>query len=187
MASRSRQHLSGNLGMAGSGPENLFARRDGSQKGGTRRHAPLLRGMKWRKSGFTRLSAGGGSLERTRLWSPNSLLAGKIQGISFISGSGHINGKQKEELNQALTDQFPTHRNREFLRPLQGIKAGDQGNFHRDQGIPLSPAVLRGIFCRCRKSNPPGMPSSPSPGTKPRLAKSNATTRAFGRCLSLSK
>src|ERR1700738_3052574 len=56
MASRSRQHLSGNLGVAGSGPENLFARRDGSQKGGTRRHAPLLRGMKWRKSGCTRLS-----------------------------------------------------------------------------------------------------------------------------------
>jgi hypothetical protein len=30
------------------------------------------------------LFAGGGSLERTRLWSPNSLLAGKIQGISGI-------------------------------------------------------------------------------------------------------
>jgi hypothetical protein len=48
--------------MAGSGPENLFTRRDGSQKGGTRRHAPLLRGMKWRKSGFTRLSAGGSEI-----------------------------------------------------------------------------------------------------------------------------
>src|ERR1700730_11471564 len=65
MASRSRQHLSGNLRMAGSGPENLFTRRDGSQKGGTRRDAPLLRGMKWRKSGFTRLSAGRESHERT--------------------------------------------------------------------------------------------------------------------------
>jgi len=29
----------------------------------------------------------------------NSLLAGKIQGISFISGSTRINGKQKEELS----------------------------------------------------------------------------------------
>src|ERR1700730_15296667 len=48
-----------NLGMAGSDPENLFTRRDGSQKGRSRRHAPLLRGMKWRKSGFARLSAGG--------------------------------------------------------------------------------------------------------------------------------
>jgi hypothetical protein len=50
----------------------------------------------------------------------------------------------------------------------------------------------RPLFCgafsaAADKSNPPGMPSSPSPGTKPRLAKSNATTRAFGRCLSLSK
>jgi hypothetical protein len=30
---------------------------------------------------------------------PNSLLAGKIQGISFISRSARINGEQKEELN----------------------------------------------------------------------------------------
>jgi len=39
---------------------------------------------------------------------------------------------------QCLTGQFPTHPNREFFAALQGIKSGDQGNFHRDQGMPLS-------------------------------------------------
>jgi hypothetical protein len=31
-----------------------------------------------------RLAGGGGSQERTRLWRPNSLPAGKIQGILFV-------------------------------------------------------------------------------------------------------
>src|ERR1700730_6437519 len=39
-----------------------------------------------RRQVLSGLAAGGGSLERTRLWGTNSLLPGKIQGISPIPG-----------------------------------------------------------------------------------------------------
>jgi len=45
----------------------------------------------------------------------NSLLAGKIQGISFDPGSAARQRQQKEASNQCLTSQFPTHPNREFF------------------------------------------------------------------------
>ena len=73
---------------------------------------------------------------------PNSLLAGKIQGISPIPGLRAPRRRQKSARNQFLTGQFPTHPNREFFAALQGIKSGDQGSFRRDQGIPLSSAIL---------------------------------------------
>ena len=72
---------------------------------------------------------------------PNSLLAGKIQGISPIRASAAPRTQQKRPLNQFLTSQFPTHPNREFFCGLQGIKSGDQGKFRPDQGIPLSSAI----------------------------------------------
>ena len=72
---------------------------------------------------------------------PNSLLAGNIQGISSIRASAARQGLPKTISNQYLTGQFPTHPNREFFAALQGIKSGDQGNFRRDQGIPLSSAI----------------------------------------------
>jgi hypothetical protein len=91
------------------------------------------------------------SSHKTRRWrgrsranpslKPNSLLAGKIQGISSIRARRRANGGQKGASNQSLTGQFPTHPNREFFAALQGIKSGDQGNFCLDQGIPLSSAV----------------------------------------------
>jgi len=87
----------------------------------------------------TRLSAGGGSHERTRLWSPNSLLAGKIQGISSIRSSVARQRGPKRPSTQCLTSQFPTHPNREFFEALQGIKSGDQGNFFPHQGIRSRP------------------------------------------------
>src|SRR6266446_330971 len=72
----------------------------------------------------------------------NSLLAGKIQGISPIRGLAAPWKQRKRARNQFLMDQFPTHPNREFFAALQGIKSGDQGSFRRDQGIPLSSAIL---------------------------------------------
>src|SRR6266478_6160245 len=72
----------------------------------------------------------------------NSLLAGKIQGISPIRGLAAPWKQRKRARNQFLMDQFPTHPNREFFAALQGIKSGDQGSFRRDRGIPLSSAIL---------------------------------------------
>src|SRR3984893_14111104 len=72
---------------------------------------------------------------------PNSLLSGKIQGISPIRASAAPRTRRKRALNQVLTTQFPTHPNREFFCRLQGIKSGDQGKFRPDQGIPLSSAI----------------------------------------------
>jgi hypothetical protein len=74
---------------------------------------------------------------------PNSLLAGKIQGISPIPGLRAPRRQRKSARNQFLTGQFPTHPNREFFAALQGIKSGDQGSFRRDQGIPPSSAIWR--------------------------------------------
>ena len=52
---------------------------------------------------------------------PNSLLAGKIQGISPIRGLAAPGRPRKRTRNQFLTRQFPTHPNREFFEALQGI------------------------------------------------------------------
>src|SRR6202048_4570446 len=70
---------------------------------------------------------------------PNSLLAGKIQGISSIRSLPAPLRPRKRARNQSLMGQFPTHPNREFLAALQGIKSGDQGSFRRDQGIRFRP------------------------------------------------
>jgi hypothetical protein len=72
---------------------------------------------------------------------PNSLLAGKIQGISPIRASSAPRRQRKMARNQFLTSQFPTHPSREFFCRLQGIKSGDQGKFRLDQGSPLSSAI----------------------------------------------
>src|SRR6202040_4357243 len=74
---------------------------------------------------------------------PNSLLAGKIQGISPDSELAAPRRQRKRARNQFLTGQFPTHPNRDFFATLQGIKSGDQGSFRRDQGIPPSSAIWR--------------------------------------------
>jgi hypothetical protein len=76
---------------------------------------------------------------------PNSLLAGKIQGISSIRGSVARQRWLKRASNQCLTDQFPTHPNREFFAALQGIKSDDQGNFRPDQGKRPLARVLPGV------------------------------------------
>jgi hypothetical protein len=60
---------------------------------------------------------------------PNSLLAGKIQGISPIRGLSALARQRKRARNQFLASQFPTHPNRKFFAVLQGIKSGDQGSF----------------------------------------------------------
>ena len=70
---------------------------------------------------------------------PNSLLAGKIQGISPIRSLPAPRRPRKRARNQSLMGQFPTHPNREFFAALQGIKSGDQGSFRRDQGIRFRP------------------------------------------------
>src|SRR5712671_4594288 len=55
---------------------------------------------------------------------PNSLLAGKIQGISPIRSLPAPRRPRKRARNQSLMGQFPTHPNREFFAALQGIKSG---------------------------------------------------------------
>src|SRR6266446_10657934 len=94
----------------------------------------------------TRLLAGGGSHERTRLWSGNSLLAGKIQGISSALTSVTRICSRNGHYNQCLTSKFPTQRNRELIGPYQGIKSAYQGSFLPDQGrVPLVGfSLLRG-------------------------------------------
>jgi hypothetical protein len=82
----------------------------------------------------------GESAANSSLKSQNSLLAGKIQGISSIRASAARQQRPKRASNQYLTGQFPTHPNREFFAALQGIESDHQGNFRRDQGIPASSA-----------------------------------------------
>ena len=72
--------------------------------------------------------------------SENSLLAGNIQGISSIRRLSRTPIADKKQLSQPLTNQFPTHLNRELFWPLQGIKSDYLGTFRADQGIPLPPA-----------------------------------------------
>jgi hypothetical protein len=55
---------------------------------------------------------------------PNSLLAGRLQGISSIRSSAARERQQNTALNQRLTSQFPTH-------PEQGIFCGLAGNLNR--------------------------------------------------------
>jgi hypothetical protein len=70
---------------------------------------------------------------------PNSLLAGKIQGILFVWASECDYWPEINSRIQWFTTQFPTHRNREFNSALQGINSGHQGIFSPDQGIPRWP------------------------------------------------
>src|SRR6266850_5853388 len=81
-----------------------------------------------------RLAGGGGSLEPTRLSFKNSLLAGKIQGISSALASVPRIRSRNGHYNQCLTSKFPTQRNRELIGPYQGIKSAYQGSFLPDQG-----------------------------------------------------
>ena len=89
----------------------------------------------------------------------------------------------KRASNQCLTDQFPTHPNREFLGALQGIKSGDRGNFRSDQGIPLSSTIL--AFAPADKSDRPDR-SRTLPrgriGTPPGARSRRSRSRARGRC-----
>ena len=83
-------------------------------------------------------------LGRTRWWrgqsgansslKPNSLLAGKIQGISSILALVTCICRRNGHYNQCFTSKFPTQRNRELIRPYQGIKSAYQGNIRPDQG-----------------------------------------------------
>jgi len=90
-----------------------------------------------------RLAAGGRqSGANSSLGGQNSLLAGKIQGISSIRASETRQRWLKTSSDQCLTGQFPAHPNREFFAALQGIKSSDQGNFRPDQGKRPSARVL---------------------------------------------
>jgi hypothetical protein len=57
-----------------------------------------------------------------------------------------------------LARQLPTHRNREFFAPLQGIKSGDQGIYSPDQGI------ARRTCCTCVQTGPRVLGSKPGHG-----------------------
>jgi hypothetical protein len=73
---------------------------------------------------------------------PNSLLAGNIQGSSSPRRFGGTAIAEKEELNQWLTAEFPTHPYRELISALQGIKWGYQGTSRPDQRILFFPVIL---------------------------------------------
>ena len=83
----------------------------------------------------------------------NSLIAGKIQGISSIRSSVARQRRPKRPSTQCLTSQFPTHPNREFFEALQGIKSGDRGSFRRDQGIPPSSAIWRSSLVTVQRAH----------------------------------
>jgi hypothetical protein len=87
----------------------------------------------------SRLFAGGGSHERTRLWEGQiPCYSGKIQGISSnlvqVTRICRRNGRS----NQALTSKFPTRWNRELIGPYQGIKSPFQGIKSAYQGRAVS-------------------------------------------------
>ena len=67
---------------------------------------------------------------------PNSLLAGKIQGILFVWAPERDYLIGIREQIQWFTTKFPTHRNKEFISAQQGIKSVHQGIYSLDQGIP---------------------------------------------------
>src|SRR5207248_10257729 len=92
----------------------------------------------------TRLTAGGGSHERTRL-SPIPCYTGKIQGISLALASCTRIWCLNPHNNQRLTSKFPTQRNRELNGPYQGIKSAQQGSVPPDQGRG-APQGLCGIL-----------------------------------------
>jgi hypothetical protein len=50
----------------------------------------------------------------------------------------------KKAVTPVSYGQIPTHLNREFFGPLQGIESDHQGNFRPDRGIPLSSAICSG-------------------------------------------
>src|SRR5882672_6505179 len=82
---------------------------------------------RWRRQSGANSSLGG----------PNSLLAGKIQGISSTLASVARICRQNGYYNQWLTSKFPTRRNRELIGPYQGIKSAYQGSFPPNQGRAL--------------------------------------------------
>jgi hypothetical protein len=84
------------------------------------------------------LAAGGGSLQRTRLWPPIPWLQGKIQGFLGDLAQRHRKRRQKPALDQCFTTEFPKPRNREVFGGLQGIRTGDQGNYQPYQGMGIS-------------------------------------------------
>jgi len=95
-----------------------------------------------------RLTAGGGSHERTRLclkipcW---QRICREFHSIRLLGGTS---GAQNVNWSNRLRGQFPTHPNRELFAALQGIQSGYQGTLRRDQGIPL----VR-YFCRPIRSS----------------------------------
>src|SRR6266446_2500661 len=84
------------------------------------------------------------SQERTPSGRPNSLLAGKIQGISSTLASVARICRQNHDYNQSFTSKFPTQQNRELIRPYQGIKSAYQGSFLPDQGRALGWGFSKG-------------------------------------------
>jgi len=85
------------------------------------------RTLRWRRQSGANSSLGG----------QNSLLAGKIQGISSTLASVARICRQNGDYNQSFTSKFPTRRNRELIGPYQGIKSAYQGSFLPDQGRAL--------------------------------------------------
>src|SRR5580704_10580771 len=71
-----------------------------------------------------------------------SLLAGKIQARRASAASKKRSRTKYLEANSLRIGTG------NFLCPCRELNRGDQGNFRPDQGIPLSPAVLGGLFLR---------------------------------------
>jgi hypothetical protein len=61
--------------------------------------------------------------------SPRNKPRSKSRNALRRNGPDAATTAQKLVQNQLIMSKFPTHENREFFAPLQGIKSVDQGNF----------------------------------------------------------
>ena len=90
-----------------------------------------------------RLTAGGGSQERTRLCKPNSLFFRENTGNFIVYVPRAKIPGRKVYPNQSFTSKFPTNRNRELIWTYQGIKSRHQGKSPLHQGKGAPPPDLR--------------------------------------------
>jgi hypothetical protein len=81
-----------------------------------------------------------GTLTNFKSWSSSSDTATNNL-VTNAGGTGKIGDREVFEVGSQVYELVEAHPNKEFFCGLQAIKSGDQGNFRRDQGIPLPSAL----------------------------------------------
>src|SRR5712671_3556373 len=93
----------------------------------------------------TGLRAGGGSHERTRLWTPPNFPASRENAGNFIgSGLGGASAAVKRGTKSESYGPIPYASEQGIFCGLSGNKSADQGNFRPDQGKGPLARVLGG-------------------------------------------